>query len=107
MQETVKTVVIAEPEKSTAAQAPGIAPSADLPLYTELSRGLRERMPQLEMSLHFYTDEPQRRLTRINNRILREGDWVNQDVQLVEITPTGAVLDYLGTKTFIMQCASR
>jgi len=67
-----------------------------LPLYTDLSMELRERMPRLDMSMHFYTPVSARRLVRINNRLLREGDWVNGEVEIVEITPTGVTLDFLG-----------
>ena len=70
--------------------------SPTLPLYTDLSTGLRERMPRLDMSMHFYTPAPERRLVRINNRLLREGDWVSGEVEIVEITPTGVILDFLG-----------
>ena len=67
-----------------------------LPLYSELSKELRERMPRLDMSMHFYTSVSTRRLVRMNNRLLREGDWVNGEVEIVEITPNGVILDFLG-----------
>ena len=79
--------------------AQGLTPqkeSSTLPLYTDLSMGLRERMPRLDMSMHFYTPASERRLVRINNRLLREGDWVSGEVEIVEITPTGVILDFLG-----------
>ena len=79
--------------------AEGLTPqkeSSTLPLYTDLSTGLRERMPRLDMSMHFYTPASERRLVRINNRLLREGDWVSGEVEIVEITPTGVILDFLG-----------
>ncbi len=70
--------------------------SDGLPLYTDLSRELRDRMPALVMSMHFYNREPNRRLVRINDRLLHEGDLVSQNLELVEITPTGVILDFLG-----------
>ena len=79
--------------------AEGLTPqkeSSTLPLYTDLSTGLRERMPRLDMSMHFYTPVSERRLVRINNLLLREGDWVSGEVEIVEITPTGVILDFLG-----------
>jgi len=95
----VVTVVIeqAEPQAATA---------EELPFYLDLSRGLREQMPRLSMSMHFYTDNPGRRLVRINDRLLHEGDWVSDDLQVVEITPSGANLDLLG-KAFEMRSPSR
>jgi hypothetical protein len=47
--------------------------------------------------MHFYNSEPNRRLVRINDQLLREGDWVSRDLELVEITQNGVVLDFLGT----------
>jgi hypothetical protein len=68
-----------------------------LPRYAGLSLDLRERMSPLAMSMHFYNSEPNRRLVRINGQLLREGDWVNRDLELVEIAPNGVILDFLGT----------
>jgi len=79
--------------------------SSTLPLYTDLSTGLREKMPRLDMSMHFYTPASERRLVRINNRLLREGDWVSGEVEIVEITPTGVILDFLG-KDFKLSSAN-
>jgi general secretion pathway protein B len=77
-----------------------------LPLYLDLSRELRDRMPNLAMSMHYYTTNPDRRLVRINNQLLHEDDWVDQDLQIIEITPTGATLDFMG-KLFEMRSPSR
>ncbi|MBE0577654.1 MAG: general secretion pathway protein GspB [Desulfuromonadales bacterium] len=68
-----------------------------MPRYSDLSRDMRERMSPLAMSMHFYNSEPNRRLVRINDQLLREGDWVSRDLELVEITPSGVILDFLGT----------
>jgi hypothetical protein len=43
---------------------------------------------------------------RINDRLLREGDWVGRDMELVEITPTGVILDFLG-KSFELLGSNR
>ncbi len=83
-----------------------LEPISALPLYLNLSRELRDRMPRLTMSMHFYTTNPDRRLVRINNHLLHEDDWVNRDLQVIEITPTGATLDFMG-KLFNMQNSSR
>ncbi len=77
-----------------------------LPLYLDLSRELRDQMPRLGMSMHFYIADPARRMVRINNLLLHEGDWVSDELQVVEITQTGATLEFLG-KLFEMRSASR
>ena len=63
-------------------------------------------MPRLAMSMHYYISDPARRMVRINNLLLHEGDWISNDLQVVEITATGATLDLLG-KLFEMRSASR
>ena len=71
-------------------------PEGQYPLYEELSAEVRSRMPLLEMSMHFYTETPSKRLTRINNNLYHEGDWISDDLQIVEIIPSGVVLDFVG-----------
>ena len=100
--ERVETVVI---EQSMPREVDNPA-SEKLPLYLDLSRGLRDQMPRLAMSMHYYIADPGRRMVRINNLILHEGDWVGQGLQIVEITQTGATLDYMG-KLFEMRSSNR
>ena len=85
---------------------PPLEPISTHPLYLDLSRELRERLPRLTMSMHFYTTTPKSRLVRINNHLLHEDEWVNQDLQVVEITPTGVTLDFMG-KLFEMRNSKR
>jgi general secretion pathway protein B len=72
--------------------------SVAVPRYLDLATATRDRMPRLTMSLHFYAVQPKRRLVRINNRLLHEGDLVSDQLQVVEILPTGVLLDYLGLR---------
>ena len=71
-------------------------PESQYPHYEDLSVGVRVRMPLLVMSMHFYTEIPDKRLTRINNKLYHEGDWISDDLQIIEITPSGVVLDFAG-----------
>ena len=96
--ERVETVVI---EQSMPREVDNPAPEK-LPLYLDLSRGLRDQMPRLAMSMHYYIADPARRMVRINNLILHEGDWVGQGLQVVEISQAGATLDFMG-KLFEMR----
>jgi general secretion pathway protein B len=97
----VETLVISQPEPQPFAEEELYPSSTRLPLYSELPGGLRGRMPAINMNMHFYNKEPNRRLVRINDLLLHEGDWVARDLQLVEISGDGATLDFLG-KTFIL-----
>ncbi len=91
----VETLVVSQPEPVPGEQE--FSPSSGrLPLYAELSGELRGRMPAINMSMHFYNKESGRRLVRINDLLLHEGDWVTRDLQLVEINGDGVTLDFLG-----------
>ncbi len=87
-------------------QPPVTAADDRVPLYQDLSGELRSRMPGLKMSMHFYARDPDRRLVRINGRLLREGAWLSDNLQLVEITPNGARIDFLG-KAFDLNSSAR
>jgi general secretion pathway protein B len=105
---TAKSEKVAQPVATVAieqAQPQAVKP-VELPFYLDLSRALRDQMPRLAMSMHFYTDNPGRRLVRINDRLLHEGDWMNDDLQVVEITVSGATLDFMG-KAFEMRNPGR
>lgn len=96
----------AEPLATVVRDQPEVRLGDNIPLYLELPRELRDRMPRLTMSMHFHSPDPGRRLVRINDRLLREGDWLSGELQIVEITQTGAILDFLG-KIFAMHSPSR
>ncbi len=73
-----------------AAAPPGVPRLEDLPL------SLRRQIPDLAISLHFYTDAPAARMVRINGRNLREKQRVDENITVREITEEGVVLDFNG-----------
>ncbi len=92
----VETVVIALPEAQEISNESFNPDSTRLPLYSDLSNELRNRIAPVNMSMHFYNKDPNRSLVRINDRLLREGDWVSRELELVEITPAGVILGFKG-----------
>ncbi|MDG5466902.1 general secretion pathway protein GspB [Deltaproteobacteria bacterium IMCC39524] len=92
----VETVVIAQPEPQELNNESFNPDSTRLPLYSDLSNELRNRIAPVNMSMHFYNKDPDRSLVRINDRLLREGDWVSRELELVEITPAGVILGFNG-----------
>lgn len=92
----VETVVIAQPEPQELSNESFNPDSTRLPLYSDLSSELRNRIAPVNMSMHFYNKDPNRSLVRINDRLLREGDWVSRELELVEITPAGVILGFNG-----------
>jgi general secretion pathway protein B len=63
---------------------------------SELPPGLRQGIPGLTLSLHFYARRPESRLVRINGRNLREGDTVTSGLVIDEITPEGVIFRVQG-----------
>jgi general secretion pathway protein B len=102
--ETAADVSPQQPPASTA--APTATGPNGIPFYQDLSEELRARMPSLSMSMHFFARDPDRRLVRINGRLMRQGDWLDDNLQLVEITGDGATLDFLG-KAFALSSSRR
>ena len=62
----------------------------------ELPAAIKDSLPALKMSAHYYTADPQARFTRINDLNLREGQTLTPGVKLEAITPEGVVLSYQG-----------
>jgi general secretion pathway protein B len=50
------------------------------------------------MSLHFYAGNPAQRMVRIDDRILREGQTLADDLVLEEITPRGVIFSSSGER---------
>jgi general secretion pathway protein B len=70
---------------------PSVSNIADLP------QSIRNSIPDLSFSGHVYITVAERRSIIINGKKLREGDYVNADIKVDEITETGAVFDYQGS----------
>ncbi len=89
------TAPFAEPapppvSRAVSDQAPSVPRIEDLPL------SLRRQLPEIVISLHFYTDSPAARMVRINGRNLRENQRVDENTIVREITEEGVVLDFNG-----------
>jgi len=93
-----KTPATAERAVPVAVRAPASASAGKSPVASGIPAALRGRMSSLTMSLHFYTEEPARRMVRIDNRIVREGQVVADQLVLEEITPSGAIFSFAGER---------
>ena len=87
------------PPSALSATAPAAKPR---PVASGVPVALRERMSSLTMSLHYYAEEPARRMVRIDNRIVREGQAVADQLVLEEITPTGAIFSFAGARFAVL-----
>jgi general secretion pathway protein B len=86
------------PESSSDAIQKGM-PSTDSPAHrifqlNELPSSVRQNLPAFSISVHIYGDDPNSRMTRINDRILREGQELSSGLRLEEITVDGVILSY-------------
>jgi len=72
-------------------------PSSDLRKVVRISQlpdSVQRNLPDLKYSGHLYSSNPLRRKLIINGRSMREGEWVNNNLQLDEITMDGAIFSY-------------
>ncbi len=76
------------PEQKT---EPGLVLFEDLPL------AIRAQLPEMKYSGHVFSPNPQLRMILINTTVVREGDLIDSDTRLVEITGDGLVMSYKDT----------
>jgi general secretion pathway protein B len=62
----------------------------------ELPPEIRNNLPDLKMSAHFYSADQQARFARVNDRIFHEGETLSEGLKVEEINPGGTVFNYKG-----------
>jgi len=60
----------------------------------QLPPDVQRALPELEITVHIYSATPSSRLVRINRRTLQEGEEVEDNLTLEEITPDGLILSF-------------
>ena len=66
--------------------------------FEDLPNGMRERIPNIQLSAHIHSDlRPQARKVIINGIALREGQRLSDDLSVHQINSDGVVMDYQGT----------
>ena len=73
-------------------------PASSLPLLKELPADRQKKLPKITLAGHVYASQPSRRMIMINNRIVREGEMVGEDLRLVRITWDGVILRHIDTE---------
>jgi len=91
-------IFVAEKKKITLMTNPVLIsePDPELPLLTDLSAELQQAIPPMQFSGHTYSTDPEKRMIIINNKILREGEKIDEITLLKEITWEGAIVDFGG-----------
>ncbi|CAM2818775.1 general secretion pathway protein GspB [Moritella viscosa] len=81
------------------AESYNAVPIKDLPAH------LRAQIPDISYSSHVYSSQPQNRSVRLNNRDLREGSWLSDDVEILEILQNEVIMR-VGAQSFSLQALS-
>ncbi len=68
--------------------------------WHELAPQIRDALPNLSVSMLVYSKKPKDRWININGFKRREGDEISTDLKLEEITPEGAIFNYLGHRFY-------
>ncbi len=85
-------------ESATAAEGSETIPPPDrnrLYLLHELPAEVRQRLPDLSISVFIYADEPDGRMVRMNGVTLKEGQQEASGLKLEEIVPDGVIFNFL------------
>jgi general secretion pathway protein B len=76
--------------------APPIPPPIANKLYTvgELPEALRQNLPAFTISVALYSEDAASRMVRINDQVVREGQYLSAGLRLEEITRDSVILNY-------------
>lgn len=69
-----------------------------VPTIAQLPAAIGNQLPPLRLDLHVYATRAADRFVMINMQRLREGDATQDGVRVEEITPSGAILSFRGTR---------
>lgn len=75
---------------------PPPAPDPAIGSFKDLPVRVKSMLPDLSFAGHTWASDPQQRLIMVNNRIVREGDYLENNLILREITWHGVVLETSG-----------
>jgi len=85
----------ATPAKTPVSRSPGAAAVPDI---EKLPASVREKLPPLAISFHFYSHDPGSRMVSINGHLLREGQAMNEDLKVEEIIADGVIMNFQGER---------
>lgn len=93
--ESVDYPTPATPAKTPASRSPEMAAVPDI---DKLPASVREKLPPLAISFHFYSHDPGSRMVSINGHLLREGQTMNEDLKVEEIIADGVIMSFQGDR---------
>ena len=82
------------PERPVDTAAADAAGEQSVISMAELPLSVRQALPAMTISVHAYSEIPAARMVGIDNRILREGEYLVPGLKLEQITPDGMIFGY-------------
>ncbi len=82
--------VVAADTEQNAGELPS-EPQENVPHFRQLPYDIQQDLPTILYSVHLYSPNPEGRMVKIEGVMRREGDEVLPGVELLEITPNGAI----------------
>lgn len=95
------TAVQETPEKTLPVAAdpqPVLPAEAEVFALERLPAHIAQGLPELIISVHYFTPKPESRMVRINNRILREGGTLPGGIKIVNIERDGIICETQGVR---------
>lgn len=71
-------------------------PPPDVPPVHQLPAWVLTELPGMAFSTHMYATEPRDRWLRVNGQQMREGDWIEDKVQILRIEPQHVIMTFKG-----------
>lgn len=90
--------LLPQPAATQAAGRVTTLPASQIPRIDTLPPTDTAGLPELNLDLHIYADNPAQRAAFINGRRYREGDALPEGVNVVRITTDGVELSYRGRR---------
>lgn len=69
--------------------------------FEKLPSSLQAMIPPLEFAGHAYSKTPSRRMIIVNNSILKEGQSIDKETRLLEITYNGVIIEFEGKRIIV------
>ncbi|NOJ13337.1 general secretion pathway protein GspB [Vibrio splendidus] len=51
-------------------------------------------LPKLDLQTHMYSSSEMKRWVKVNGQEIAQGDWIGQDIQLLEIKPQSVIIEF-------------
>lgn len=88
------------PNDTPSEEAEVVIKPEEMPIIplAELPEEIKSEMPEVKIGIHFFSDDKASRRAGVNGRLLHEGQQVDKDLILTEITKDGAILAFRGRR---------